>query len=768
MLIGIFLNSDTHIRAADDIRQIESPYEIKEEQPVADQVQQDASVTTETPTLGTKHDVIVNGDFREKIDILFVPARITDMNTMETFINQAMSYLFQYQPFAGRADMFNVAYLDVPIDEDFFGCTTVSIPFQSPRFSCNQAKIRQYYEDTFNVDFVTVLFDIPGFSSTGGQVMYLSYSGSGYIYVHEFGHQFGGLADEYTYNHEGYWCIDSQSETCYSDYIGKMPPIPNIDRLGCSKWCDGYNFQPLIIENQQCAQIGNKADCRNPCVWNDVPHPFFGVQCVLYSSDINIGQSCIEGAGCYMGADYGQMAFRSSSNSMMNLPSSDGSTPFNQVSQDHLVKTINCCYGANTGNQVCSVWLEELDQAVTDAGIGGRLKDIAQCQKQRYCQPINHQIIVGPEDDPFVCHDLQQAIDMTDNLSDYQIIIKPGRYAIDHFDLFYNKNITIQGDPSSTRNQTVLDLGIEGGGLWTHSSGLVKNLSIEGNALYNLLVISNSQVDFENVSIVNFRGSAVRLSSGAIVNMSDVLLSSRQYRGVQVDRQAVLNMDDSKIVNSAVGLSVYGTANIHDSLIANNASVGLDLDAAERVEVDKVTVVNNWRGIDISNIESPSPLVDISRTLIAFNSTGVQMDAVSIGSYTFTQNDLFGNETDVIGWDNPVGAVGNISVDPQFGEDDYCIVPQSPLVYGDANEGEYIGYRVCGTDPTPTPSPACRADVNGNGTVEIGDVSGILFYWGQSCAANMSACVADVNGNGNIEVGDIAGTLYYWNSTCTR
>jgi len=70
--------------------------------------------------------------------------------------------------------------------------------------------------------------------------------------------------------------------------------------------------------------------------------------------------------------------------------------------------------------------------------------------------------------------------------------------------------------------------------------------------------------------------------------------------------------------------------------------------------------------------------------------------------------------------------------------------------------------------PTPTPSPQCRADVNGNGTVEIGDISGILFYWGQSCAANMSACIADVNGNGNIEVGDIAGVLFYWGGACNQ
>jgi len=72
------------------------------------------------------------------------------------------------------------------------------------------------------------------------------------------------------------------------------------------------------------------------------------------------------------------------------------------------------------------------------------------------------------------------------------------------------------------------------------------------------------------------------------------------------------------------------------------------------------------------------------------------------------------------------------------------------------------------SQPDPIPNPACEADVNANGTVEIGDISGILFYWGQSCSQNPSSCIADVNANGNIEVGDIAGVLFYWGGACQR
>jgi len=69
------------------------------------------------------------------------------------------------------------------------------------------------------------------------------------------------------------------------------------------------------------------------------------------------------------------------------------------------------------------------------------------------------------------------------------------------------------------------------------------------------------------------------------------------------------------------------------------------------------------------------------------------------------------------------------------------------------------------TPPTTTPA-ACRADINGNGRVEIGDLSGILYYWGQSCSQNQASCRADVNSNGRVEIGDIGGALYYWNDTC--
>jgi len=73
---------------------------------------------------------------------------------------------------------------------------------------------------------------------------------------------------------------------------------------------------------------------------------------------------------------------------------------------------------------------------------------------------------------------------------------------------------------------------------------------------------------------------------------------------------------------------------------------------------------------------------------------------------------------------------------------------------------------VLADSPVTPPSPECVADVNGNGRVEIGDISGVLFYWGGSCSGIQAACVSDININGYVEIGDIAAVLFYWNSTC--
>jgi len=66
---------------------------------------------------------------------------------------------------------------------------------------------------------------------------------------------------------------------------------------------------------------------------------------------------------------------------------------------------------------------------------------------------------------------------------------------------------------------------------------------------------------------------------------------------------------------------------------------------------------------------------------------------------------------------------------------------------------------------TPTFSPQSKADVNKDKIVNLADIQGILFYWGQSCTVQEPACVADVNDDKLINIADIAGVIFYWGQT---
>jgi len=69
--------------------------------------------------------------------------------------------------------------------------------------------------------------------------------------------------------------------------------------------------------------------------------------------------------------------------------------------------------------------------------------------------------------------------------------------------------------------------------------------------------------------------------------------------------------------------------------------------------------------------------------------------------------------------------------------------------------------------PTPifTPSPQSRADVNGDKIVNLADIQGIIFYWGQPCTGSEPACTADVNDDTQISLADISGVIFYWGQT---
>jgi hypothetical protein len=57
-------------------------------------------------------------------------------------------------------------------------------------------------------------------------------------------------------------------------------------------------------------------------------------------------------------------------------------------------------------------------------------------------------------------------------------------------------------------------------------------------------------------------------------------------------------------------------------------------------------------------------------------------------------------------------------------------------------------------------SPACSADLNGDGVVDGADLASLLAAWGSTSTP------ADLNGDGIVDGADLATMLSLWNSTC--
>lgn len=194
--------------------------------------------------------LLYNGDPVNKLDLLFIAEGYTadQMDKFKADAQRFTDYLFQYEPYRSRKNDFNIWYLETPSEEE-----GVDIPQQDQwRNTLCQSSFYTFYVDRY----LTVqdhrriaeavaatpfdaLFIIANETKYGGGGFFNSYSLgtsdnklSNEVFIHEFGHGFAGLADEYY-----------DAETGYDDdyYPSNVEPWePNITNLVNfdSKWKD--------------------------------------------------------------------------------------------------------------------------------------------------------------------------------------------------------------------------------------------------------------------------------------------------------------------------------------------------------------------------------------------------------------------------------------------------------------------------------------------------------------------------------------------------
>ncbi len=190
-------------------------------------------------------DLMINGPVEKKVDILILGDGYTK-DDLEKFRKDAKHFtetLFSYQPFKDRKKDFNVRALEVVSDESGIdkpdqniwkhtALGTMYNTFGSARYVLTEEnKTLRDIADVVPYDFITILVNDDRYGGGGIFNLYTTCFTKpakegqewemDYVYVHEFGHCFAGLADEYY-----------SSDVSYIDFYPKgiEPWEPNVTR----------------------------------------------------------------------------------------------------------------------------------------------------------------------------------------------------------------------------------------------------------------------------------------------------------------------------------------------------------------------------------------------------------------------------------------------------------------------------------------------------------------------------------------------------------
>lgn len=143
--------------------------------------------------------------------------------------------------------------------------------------------------------------------------------------------------------------------------------------------------------------------------------------------------------------------------------------------------------------------------------------------------------------------------------------------------------------------------------------------------------------------------------------------------GIQVDGGRPL-IEHNRIVSNStsyegggVAISWNSRSTLKDNLIAGNAAqvngAGIRLRDTWTTLINNTIAHNTGKGAD--GIYVTNTTITVTNNIIVFNTYGLRTDGSITPTVRF--NDVWGNVTaDYLGWPDPVGTYGNVSLDPLF------------------------------------------------------------------------------------------------------
>lgn len=132
------------------------------------------------------------------LDVTFIGDNYTaaDLSLFQQDVDRVLAHLLTYEPFASRASQL----LFHRVDNTSVDLNCVHSPTMDRLITCNDATVTATVNDAgAPYDKIIVLVNDPSYGGSGGSIA-VSYNGASapQVAVHEFGHAFGGLWDEYT------------------------------------------------------------------------------------------------------------------------------------------------------------------------------------------------------------------------------------------------------------------------------------------------------------------------------------------------------------------------------------------------------------------------------------------------------------------------------------------------------------------------------------------------------------------------------------------
>jgi hypothetical protein len=284
--------------------------------------------------------ILDNGEPNKKVDIVFVADNYTDLSLwlqdIEGFIdlNGSSDGFFSVEPMKSNKTSFNIWRIDI-MNQTFmdssYGYWQLTAEAKDKAKNYTTSCVSDYDMIFLVVD----TYERFGFGIYGSNMTpfgRLDYQGDHEnvhlakgIMLHEFGHAFVNLGDEY-------------ANSLYVFYDFNRP---NLDREGCPKWCSGelnktaecyveyWNFRTCLYN-----LTNNLLNPENYQLTYDPANPL----CPYPDAECNLGVNCRNGTGCYWNG-HALTSFMSSPISIMS--SSDPKDEFNLISQEVIANKIN-------------------------------------------------------------------------------------------------------------------------------------------------------------------------------------------------------------------------------------------------------------------------------------------------------------------------------------------------------------------------------------------------------------------------------------------